>query len=325
METKTSQNSAETLDSALARSNEAEERGDRLQAIRILQTEIPEQFAGEELAFIRSGEQLGRLKCFDEAEDVLRRGMETMPRSPWIARSYARVTGMRGDHTLALQRFTEVRDRFPNFSIGPADIVSSLIILGRAEEAEAVACEAKELFPDDEWVIHSHARAAEARGDSVAALERWRAVQSKWPDHSFALAGEVKSLCRLGRYAEANELLTSVGDRPIDPQLWVNAADLAEKAGAWSFAAAWWERFRTARPDDERGYVRGALALLRSGDTAAARALLELARVRWPDSAALGEVEREVTPPDSQEPAPSVPAKKPEPPRSGGLFGWLGW
>ena len=63
---------AETLDLALARADEIEARGDRREAIRILQIEIPESFAGDMQTFVRSGEQLARLGAVDEADDVLR-------------------------------------------------------------------------------------------------------------------------------------------------------------------------------------------------------------------------------------------------------------
>lgn len=348
MATETAEISAETLDSALARAAEAEARGDRRQAVHVLQTEIPEQFANDHVAFVRCGEQLIQLRQFDEAEDVLRRGAEALPHSPWIPRSYALVARGRGDEALALERFTAVRDGFPEFSGIHADLANSLITLGRIDEAEDAASDAVKAFPDDFWIAYVHARAADARDDIIAALARWQALRSKWPGNTLALVSEVRTLARLGRFAEAGDVLASAGDPPAGPDLWREAAELAQQAGAWTFASAWWERFRAARPEDEKGYAGGALALLRGGDAEAARSVLNLGRERWPDSAALAALTAELAadqveavapaePPPVQplqaaapeEPVavgqPAVPAVAKKPARSRGAFGWLGW
>jgi tetratricopeptide (TPR) repeat protein len=332
MATETVQNPVEALDAALARADAAAARGDQEGAIGILVDEIPGKFASDGLAFIRSAEQLGRLNRWDEAEDVLRRGVEAVATNQWLARSYALRARSRGDHTVALGRFAVLRERFPDFAVGHADYIEALIILGQADAAEAAASEAVEAFPGDRWVANAHARAAEARGDAAAALARWQAIRSAWPDHPLGLPGELRALCRLGRYAEASDLLTSAND----PQLWGEAAGLAGLAGGWPFAAAWWERFRAARPDDEKGYARGGLALLRSGDAAAAQRLLDHARVRWPGSDALAALQAELNaredaaPPRAELVSALVeetppPAAEKKAPSKRGAFGWLGW
>ncbi len=348
MATEADHTSFETLDSALTRAAEAEASGDRRGAVRILHTEVVRQFGGTAQAFIRSGEQLAQWKHFDEADDVLLRGVEAFPQEPWIARGYAWVARWRGEHEVALARFADVRDRFPDFGDAHADFVQALLTLGQVDEAEAAATAAVEAVPGNFWVANMFARAAEARGDTAAALTRWQVVRTTWPDHPYGPAGELRALWSLGHFAEAGDLLASVG-KP-HPSLWGDAADLAAQAGEWGYAASWWERFRTARPDDEKGYVNGALALLRSGDAEAALRLVELARDRWPDSHALAGIQAELrtqqptaAAPAGPEPhaeaepaAPAQPAaaeqapvseaaKKPAPERSRGAFGWLGW
>ena len=337
--------SAETLDSALARAAEALARGDQETAVRILQTEIPERFAGDEQAFARSGDLLNQLKCFDEAEDVLQRGLQSVPHGRWIAYSYASVARTRGDLPLALERFTATRDRFPDFGTVNSDIVGLLIALGRLEEAEAVASEARDAFPGAFWVAEAHAGVAEARGEHATALARRHAARLTWPDDIFLVAGEMRALIRLGRFAEAGYLLASAHNPPAGPELWREAAQLAEQAGAWASAASWWEQFRTARPDEVAGYANGARALLRSGNAEDARRVFAFARDRWPDAVELAAVQAELqaaapAEPAAAEPAPSAtpaepaPAadvqvagaeKKLPPARPAKVFGWLGW
>ena len=126
-----------------------------------------------------------------------------------------------------------------------------------------------------------------------------------------------------------------------DPQSWGEAAELAGQAGAWAFAAAWWEKFRVTRPNDDTGYSHGALALLRSGNHEAAHRLIELASKRWPSSPLIARVQAElgreetagiafgVTPTPAQpatgDTLPVAPvAKTPGQQRSRGFLGWLG-
>jgi predicted Zn-dependent protease len=298
------------------------------------------------VAFARSGERLAQFGYFDEAEDVLQRGAQALPESPWILRSYGHVARWRGDHALALERFTSLRDTFPGFATGHADFVHSLIIIRRIDEAETAASEARKAFPNNVWIADAHARVSEAQNDSAEALTRWQVVRSTWPGHAPALAGEVRALTGLGRFAEVDGVLASAGTLPLNPELWTESAERAERAGAWTFAASYWERFRAARPDNETGYKRGALALWHSGNAEDAKRILNSGLKRWPDSAGLSAVrvelaghepgapveyaalepEQPATPAEptkvEEAPAPSA-AKKPERPRS--AFGWLGW
>lgn len=323
----------DTLESALERAAEAERCGLPDKAVEILRIEIPARFGDNALAFVRSGDELSRMRRFDEADEVLKAGIEAWSTNPWVARSYALVARWRGDANAALDRSKLVRQRFPDFAAGHADYVTSLVSAGKLDDAEAAGIEAVASFPGYVWVAIAHALTAEARGDASAALERWRAAKTISADSILVATGELRALCKLGRYTEVTEFVSIFEDEAIAAQLWKAAADTASAAGAWSFAESWWERFRTAQPDDELGYTSGALASLRAGQADAARTVADAARARWPASTAVAALQAKMT----KGPAtPSTgtladdrralaPAAKRVPQRSTGLLAWLGF
>lgn len=184
-------------------------RSNQRQEIGILHSGNPVQCASNAQGLLRASEQLVRERRLDEADDLLRSGVESYPRDPWIARYYAFVAHWRGDRECALERFVAVRDRFPTFGVGRADVVVALLALGRADEAEAEASRAMKSFSDVVWVADAHAKVAEARGDAMEALIRWQRLRAVWPDHPGGLDGEVRALVRMGRYAEADSLAPS--------------------------------------------------------------------------------------------------------------------
>jgi len=118
----------------------------------------------------------------------------------------ARLAAKRGDQETELQRWSEVRRRFPKKALGYREELRMLSVMARQDEAEAVLQAAAKSFPNDEWPAVEHAMLASMRKDWSAAETRWAAVRAKWPERADGYLRGAEALAALGRQDEAAEL-----------------------------------------------------------------------------------------------------------------------
>jgi hypothetical protein len=82
---------------------------------------------------------LRKLERFDEADDVLIKGLQLFPDDPELMGNHAWVAYDRRDWPDALHRWEDFRDRFPKDPLGHRQVMLVLGALGRFDEAEALS------------------------------------------------------------------------------------------------------------------------------------------------------------------------------------------
>jgi len=96
---------------------------------------------------------------------------------------YAWTAYYRFDFEESLERWRRVSVEFPQATSGYAGVGLSLIKLRRLDEAEKLLQDVLKLFPNDADIAVVHAEVSSARQDWKTAIERWRALRSRFPGH----------------------------------------------------------------------------------------------------------------------------------------------
>jgi tetratricopeptide (TPR) repeat protein len=191
----------------------AEARKDWVEAIRRWERFV-EQFknAHGDLGVAHALEGLGRL---DEAEKRLEVARLRAPLSTEILIDLARLAYLRGDPEESARRWTQTRQRLPLLPFGYQGEIRLLREMRRYAEAEAVAFEAMDRFPAEQWPIVEYAQLATDRQDWEQAVERWGAVRSAWPARGDAFARAADALFHLGRNDDASRLQVEMAARGL--------------------------------------------------------------------------------------------------------------
>jgi Flp pilus assembly protein TadD len=102
-------------------------------------TNYKEKFPEHGIGYSSLGVVLRKLERFDEADDVLRKGLQFYPDDPELIGNHAWVAYDRHDWPEALRRWENFRDRSPREPLGHRQVMLVLGELGRFEEAEALS------------------------------------------------------------------------------------------------------------------------------------------------------------------------------------------
>jgi tetratricopeptide (TPR) repeat protein len=193
--------------------------------------------------------ELGR---HDAAEAVLETAMAMFPNHVEFWSDHAQAAVDRKDRPLAIHRYQTIRERFPAFFGGYRWGVGLLRDEGRFDEAEAVLDDGLVRFPDNLELLVDRAWVATQRRDWDAALLRWEAVRTTYPD---SVAGYWRPgqllLNELARPDEAEELLAAGAARfPDHAELATDHARAAEKRGDWAEARQRMEALSARFPDN---------------------------------------------------------------------------
>jgi tetratricopeptide (TPR) repeat protein len=131
---------------------------------------------------------------FDQAEETLFAGRKASPGDIWVAREYAVTADVQNRWAIALSRWQEVREGFPDAEIGYAGLGAVLKRLKRYDEADEVLARGMARFPQDDNIGVNHAWVAEDREDWPEALRRWEGLWHRFPQNSRIETGLVE--CR---------------------------------------------------------------------------------------------------------------------------------
>ena len=245
-----------------------------------LRLAFPEDASG----YVRGAAALLGAGRLDEAEALAGEAMERFPDRPGGHVHRAEVAMRRKDWALATERWEAYRRAFPDHSVGYVRGAAALLGAGRVDEAEALAGEATERFPDRPGGHVHRAEVAMRRKDWALATERWDAYRRAFPDHSVGYVRGAAALLGAGRVDEAEALAGEATERfPDRPGGHVHRAEVAMRRKDWALATERWDAYRGAFPDHSVGYVRGAEALLNAGRPDEAEAVAVEAVERFPD------------------------------------------
>jgi tetratricopeptide (TPR) repeat protein len=164
---------------------------------------------------------------------------------PWLADELseaARMASASGDSETALRHWTGIRTRFPDNKGAYTEAIALLRKLRRLDEAEAIVEVAQRLFPHDPGFAKSYAQIAEARRDFQNALDRWRKVQTDFPDDPAGYTRAANCLRLAGRYDEAASLIEGIAERfPDSSARLAGEAKLVQETGNWAEALRLWQ------------------------------------------------------------------------------------
>lgn len=178
----------------------------------------------------------GRL---DEAEALAVESLKRLPDNPELAVQHAWIAAM-GEHwDVAVQRWAIARARAPGRREGYVWGVRALWETGRTAEAEALASEALQLFPDDIELLAQSAWAATAQQNWDAALRRWTLLHETHPERIDAQARLIQALRMVGRVADSEALASAaLADHPDETEVIVEHIWAAIGREDWKEAVA---------------------------------------------------------------------------------------
>jgi tetratricopeptide (TPR) repeat protein len=217
--------------------------------------------------------ELGRL---DEADALLEVAMNRFPNEPNVFIDYGRIAELRKDWPGMADRFAEVRQRFPDNPEGYTGSAQALSMIGRVEDAEGLLEAGQQRLPNEAALFVDHARMAELRRDWLALESRCAPLRERFPAEPWPYVGGAMALRNLGRYDEADALLTDADLRfPINASFWVEYARSADARGDWEEALSRCKVIREHFPDVAWGYVGAANAMDHLGRRDQARLMME--------------------------------------------------
>ncbi|HUB10661.1 MAG TPA: tetratricopeptide repeat protein [Acetobacteraceae bacterium] len=169
--------------------------------------EFRSHFPADADGFLGALQPLLMIRRLDDAETLLKSGVNILPRDARIWTEYARLARMRGDWQAVADRWEAVRDLQPDLVEAYYDGARSLIELGRDDDADALLAAALVRFPTDAEIASQYSNLALSRGQWEEANKRFRTLREKFPDDPAGYLGGAAALRRLHRLWEAGRLI----------------------------------------------------------------------------------------------------------------------
>jgi predicted Zn-dependent protease len=229
------------------------------------------------------------------------------PKNEDLLRRYAWNAAERQDWPEALRRADMYIARLPNSAGGWLSRSGVLRMSGQEEESVALLRKLVRHKPKDPEVLLAWSEEAIRRQDwaeAVRRLERLRKRAPDWPQ-TYLLAAD--ALVAIRRREEAEAILAEGMRRlPEHWTIWQKAAWLAEAAGDLQGAVRHWDDMRARFPREPAGFLGGAEALAKAGETEAAAALIQQGRDYFPGNKAIKEAVARLAPEAPQDAVPSA-------------------
>jgi tetratricopeptide (TPR) repeat protein len=204
---------------------------------------------------LRVSKKLFARQQFDDADEILQRGLKAFPDNRDLIVQYAFSAHNSRRYSEAIVRWGRVRERWPDVAMAWCGIAANARETLKIDEAFSTITEAQRRFPDDLLVVNEAARVANIRGAHAEAMMLWKRMLVKRPKHPESLQGHVNSLMMLGRFDEAAaELDLASSLFPDDRGLIATKGMLAMAREDWDGAIAFWRDFRVKYPDDKSGW-----------------------------------------------------------------------
>jgi tetratricopeptide (TPR) repeat protein len=262
-----------------ARRKDVQAAASRWQHVRDLFPARPE-------AYIGGAQALRDLGRFDDADALLRDAMGRFPNESGPVFEYAWLAHIRRDWPQAIERWAEVRNRYPDVSLGYTRGAEALRTERRFTEADDILRKAVALFPAESGPLTEFAWLAVLRRDFEEAINRWDAVRLRFPNLVSAYVDALHPLRELNRWADAELLLLEATLRFPDafapPR---ELATLALRRRDWAKAARLFAVLRDRFPREAGSYGGGILALRELHRFEEAEAVSLLAMERFPAEA----------------------------------------
>jgi tetratricopeptide (TPR) repeat protein len=204
---------------------------------------------------------LGHLGRPQEADAMLAKGLQAAPNDLILHIEYARAAERRQDWEETLKRWTYVHETFEHL-VGTMGIAATLARLGRYDEADATVTDIFYKAGSHFAVWMTYVDIAQQKQDWEEVSRRWTKIRERFPLSPFSYTGPVKSLEKLGRRQEAEEILREGIERlKQEPSIFIEYAGLAYRSGDWANVAERWAAVRKRFPGIPEAYKWEATAL----------------------------------------------------------------
>ena len=150
------------------------------------------------------------LRRYDEAEDLLRRGLASAPDDPALLEQLALCAHNTGRYGVALDRWRHLCAVKPDLPMAWCGISSNARELRRYDEAGAAAAEALSRFPDELIVISEAAFVNECRGAFVEAAHLFGRVIERLPAEALWHLSRARNLLQARRYDDVEAVLAAL-------------------------------------------------------------------------------------------------------------------
>jgi tetratricopeptide (TPR) repeat protein len=228
----------------------ADLRGDN-QAVLRLWERIGRRHPDWTIVYAMRAGAFRRLERWDEAKAELQQGLARRPDDAMLTVELGRLLLEHRELDAALEVWRQVMETAPDRPESHVGYASTLRELAHLEEADAVLHAAAQKFPSASFVQSNYAVLADLRGAREEALRRWQTVLSRFSDEAIGYAGLGAALKMLGRYAEADDLMSQGMQRfPDDTNLAINHAWVAVAASDWAEALRRWDAMLARWPQD---------------------------------------------------------------------------
>jgi tetratricopeptide (TPR) repeat protein len=266
--------------------------GDWPEAARRWQ-DMRERHPDHSVGYTSGAVALREQRRFDEAEALLAEAVERFPGERAPLAEHAWLAMARRDWPAAARRWAELRRRHPDSIEGYLRGAQALATMWQHDEAEQVLADGMARFPDDGGLAGEHAWVAFHRHENEAAVQRFAAMRSRFPDLVAGYTGGAMALRNLFRLAEAEALLQEAQQRfPDDPKIPFEYAQIPmfhplRRERDPEEALRRLARLRERFPDFEDGWVLAMRYLREIGRVAQADALAQIGMEALPRSAGL--------------------------------------
>jgi tetratricopeptide (TPR) repeat protein len=249
---------------------------------------IRERFPKEWVPYLGGARALRETGDAAGAEALLRAGFDQFPSEPALLTEFASVASNRRDWPEAIQRWSQVRARFPDHLAGFVSGAQALRGAQRFEEAEVLLLQAADAFPNDTGPATELAWLAFVRRDFETSARRWEAVRARFPNLVSGYLDSVHPLRELKRTADAERILTQAALRfPSDFAPAMGLGSMALSRRDWAQAERLHAILRERFPAQIGSYSGGILALRELRRFDEAEAVAADAAGRFPNDAGL--------------------------------------
>ena len=246
------------------------EKGDLDAAVKhsaALRTRFPNLMDGYAVAIAASR----RAKRLDEAEFLVRLGMQKFPDEVLMFMEYAGIAADRENWGEAVDRWNVVHQRFSHPS-GYAGAGRALIQCGRFAEADKVLALGRMRWPVDASIAITWAECAQQGGNAEEAITRWKRVAYFLQMHLVSVLAAANGLQALGAIQDAKDILVqAVHQLRFEPSPLIALGKLLISRREFDDAAAAFEELRTRFGNQEDNYQSGMKMLHDAGYQPAAK------------------------------------------------------
>ncbi len=262
----------------------AQQRGAPQDALKRWESVI-NSFPGLVDGYVGATQALNDLGRYADAQNVLQPALRKFPDAINLHALHGWIAHYKREFSEALNRWANLRERFPTHVIGYIGGVVTYLAVAKFEEATKLAEEAMRSFPYDVHVAMDYARIPQQVQDWDEAVRRWASVHERFPSVMAVKTGYALNLLRAGKENESENLLeTTIAQYPSDIDVLVSYAECASKRSDWSSAEIRWQKIIEQFPEHPAGFSGLAEMLRNAGRFSESENFLKEALLRFPNN-----------------------------------------